>query len=69
MSNPLQRLIAERDRLIKELDMTIDRIELEQKRCDRIDKSIREYEDAIDKLQMFDTMSVPGEGVHVQRTV
>jgi hypothetical protein len=69
MSNPLQKLIAERDRLIKELDMTIDRIESEQKRCDRIDKSIREYEDAIDKLQMFDTMSVPGEGVHVQRTV
>lgn len=69
MNNPLQKLIAERDRLIKELDMTIDRIELEQNNFDRIDKSIREYEDAIDKLQMFDTMSVLKEGTHVQRAV
>lgn len=69
MNNPLQKLIAERDRLIKELDMTIDRIELEQNNFDRIDRAIREYEDAIDKLQMFDTVSVLEEGVHVQRAV
>ena len=69
MNNPLQTLIAERDRLIKELDMTIDRIELEQNNFDRIDRAIREYEDAIDKLQMFDTVSVLEEGVHVQRAV
>ena len=69
MSNPLQKLIAERDRLIKELDMTINRIEAEQNNFDRIDKAIREYEDAIDKLQMFDTVSVLEEGIHVQRTI
>ena len=69
MNSPLQKLIAERDRLIKELDMTINRIELEQNNFDRIDKFIREYEDAIDKLQMFDTMSVLEEGMHVQRTI
>lgn len=69
MNNPLQKLIAERDRLIKELDMTIDRIELEQNNFERIDRAIREYEDAIDKLQMFDTVSVLEEGVHVQRAV
>lgn len=69
MNNPLQKLIAERDRLIGEMDMTIARIKDEQDRLERIDKSIREYEDAIDKLQMFDTMSVPNGGIHVQRAV
>lgn len=70
MNNPLQKLIAERDRLIKELDMTIDRIELEQNNFDRIDRAIREYEDAIDKLQVFDsaTVTISEEGVHVQQT-
>ena len=71
MNNPLHKLIAERDRLIKELDMTIDRIELEQRNFDRIDNALREYEDAIDKLQVFDsaTVTISEEGTHVQRTV
>lgn len=65
MNSPLQKLIAEHDRLIKELDMTIDRIEVEQNNFDRIDKSLREYEDAIDKLQMHDTVSVLEGDIHV----
>lgn len=50
MNSPLQKLIAERDRLIGEQDMIIARIEAEQDRFDNIDNILRQYEDAIDKL-------------------
>lgn len=50
MNSPLQKLVAERDRLIGEQDMTIARIEAEQDRLDHIDNLVRQYEDAIDKL-------------------
>lgn len=50
MSIPLQKLVAERDRLIGEQDMIIARIEAEQDRFDHIDNILRQYEDAIDKL-------------------
>lgn len=50
MNSPLQKLIAERDRLIGEQDMIIARIEAEQDRFDHIDNILRQYEDAIDKL-------------------
>ena len=50
MNSPLQKLIAERDRLIGEQDMIIARIEAEQDRFDDIDNILRQYEDAIDKL-------------------
>lgn len=50
MSIPLQKLVAERDRLIGEMDMTIARIKAEQDKLDHFDNIIRQYEDAIDKL-------------------
>ncbi len=50
MNIPLQKLVAERDRLIGEQDMIIARIEAEQDRFDHIDNILRQYEDAIDKL-------------------
>lgn len=50
MNSPLQKLVAERDRLIGEQDMIIARIEAEQDRFDNIDNILRQYEDAIDKL-------------------
>lgn len=50
MNIPLQKLVAERDRLIGEQDMIIARIEAEQDRFDNIDNILRQYEDAIDKL-------------------
>lgn len=50
MNTPLQKLIAERDRLIGEQDMIIARIKEEQDRFDHIDNILRQYEDAIDKL-------------------
>lgn len=50
MNIPLQKLVAEYDRLIGEMDMTIARIEAEQDRLDHIDNLVRQYEDAIDKL-------------------
>ena len=65
MNSPLQKLIAEYDRLVGELDMTIARIEAEQDRFDHLDNIIRQYEDAIDKLYIPE-----GEGDEdVQRTV
>lgn len=50
MSIPLQKLVAERDRLIGEMDIAIARIKSEQDRVDYIDNLVRQYEDAIDKL-------------------
>lgn len=50
MNSPLQKLVAERDRLIGEQDMIIARIEAEQDRFDNIDNILIQYEDAIDKL-------------------
>lgn len=50
MNIPLQKLVAERDRLIGEQDMIIARIEAEQDRFDHIDNILRQYEDSIDKL-------------------
>lgn len=63
MNSPLQKLIAERDRLIGEQDMIIARIEAEQDRFDNIDNILRQYEDAIDKLY------IPEGDEDVQRTV
>lgn len=50
MNSPLQKLVAERDRLIGEMDIAIARIKAEQDRIDYIDNIVRQYEDAIDKL-------------------
>lgn len=50
MSIPLQKLVAERDRLVGEMDIAIARIKSEQDRVDYIDNLVRQYEDAIDKL-------------------
>ena len=50
MNSPLQKLVAERDRLVGEMDISIARIKAEQDRINYIDNIIRQYEDAIDKL-------------------
>lgn len=50
MNIPLQKLVAERDRLVGEMDIAIARIKSEQDRVDYIDNLVRQYEDAIDKL-------------------
>lgn len=50
MNSPLQKLVAERDRLVGEMDISIARIKSEQDRVDYIDNLVRQYEDAIDKL-------------------
>lgn len=50
MNIPLQKLVAERDRLVGEMDIAIARIKSEQDRVDHIDNLVRQYEDAIDKL-------------------
>ena len=63
MNNPLQKLIAERDRLVGEMDMSIARIKAEQDRINHIDNIIRQYEDAIDKLY------IPEGDEDVQRAV
>lgn len=63
MNSPLQKLVAERDRLVGEMDISIARIKAEQDRINHIDNIIRQYEDAIDKLYIPE-----GDG-DVQRTV
>lgn len=63
MNSPLQKLVAERDRLVGEIDISIARIKAEQDRINHIDNIIRQYEDAIDKLYIPE-----GDG-DVQRTV
>lgn len=50
MNIPLQKLVAERDRLVGEMDIAIARIKSEQDRVGYIDNLVRQYEDAIDKL-------------------
>lgn len=63
MNSPLQKLVAERDRLVGEMDISIARIKAEQDRINHIDNIIRQYEDAIDKLYIPE-----GDG-DVQRAV
>lgn len=63
MNSPLQKLVAERDRLVGEMDISIARIKAEQDRINHIDNIIRQYEDAIDKLYIPE-----GDG-DVQRTI
>ena len=63
MNSPLQKLVAERDRLVGEMDISIARIKAEQDRINHIDNIIRQYEDAIDKLYIRE-----GDG-DVQRAV
>ena len=63
MNNPLQKLIAERDRLVGEMDISIARIKAEQDRINHFDNIIRQYEDAIDKLY------IPEGDEDVQRAV
>ena len=63
MNSPLQKLVAERDRLVGEMDISIARIKAEQDRINHFDNIIRQYEDAIDKLYIPE-----GDG-DVQRAV
>lgn len=63
MNSPLQKLVAERDRLVGEMDIAIARIKAEQDRIDYIDSIIRQYEDAIDKLY------IPEGDEDVQRAI
>lgn len=63
MNSPLQKLVAERDRLIGEMDIAIARIKAEQDRINHIDNLVKQYEDAIDKLY------IPEGDEDVQRAV
>lgn len=63
MNSPLQKLVAERDRLVGEMDISIARIKAEQDRINHFDNIIRQYEDAIDKLY------IPEGDEDVQRAV